>query len=87
MSEKFEKFTHGIMVIDRKNPNEDGSIPVRHFVGYWEEPDEDAVMDLYEELRTDKEFGLTETIDELELAPATEDVLEYFNSLNYHDHD
>ena len=80
MEEKFEKFTHGIMVIDPKNPNEDGSIPVRHFVGYWEEPDEDAVMDLYDELKTDKEFGLTEIIDDLELVPATEDVLEYFNT-------
>lgn len=87
MSEKFEKFTHGIMVIDSKNPNEDGSIPVRHFVGYWEEPRKEDVLGLYDELKDDKEYGLTETIDELELAPATEDVLKHFNSLNYHDHD
>jgi|AntRauMFilla1563_2_1112583.scaffolds.fasta_scaffold71374_2 hypothetical protein len=87
MSEKIEKFTHGIMVIDPKNPNEDGSIPVRHFVGYWEEPQEEDVQSLYDELRTDEELGLTETIDELELAPATQEVLKHFNSLNYHDHE
>lgn len=82
-----EKFTHGVMVIDPKNPNEDGSIPVVHFVGYWSEPSEDDVYGLYEEFKTDKEFGLTEKIDDLELTPASQEVLEHFNSLNYEDHE
>ena len=86
MSEEL-KFTHGIMVIDPKNPNEDGSIPVRHFVGYWEEPQEADVLSLYDELRTDEEFGLTEIIDDLELVPATPEVLEYFNTHIHEDHD
>lgn len=86
MTEKFEKFTHGIMVIDRNNPNEDGGIPVRHFVGYWEEPDDDAVMELYEEFKTDETHGLTQTIDDLELVPATQEVINYFNQ-RIHDHE
>ena len=75
-----EKFTHGIMVIDPKNPNEDGSIPVRHFVGYWNEPKEEDVLGLYDELKDDEQFGLTETIDDLEIVPATQEVLNYLNS-------
>lgn len=86
MTKKFEKFTHGIMVIDPENLNEDGSIPVYHFVGYWEEPNENAVMDVYEELRSDEEFGLTEKIDELEIVPATQEVIEYFNTY-IHNHE
>ena len=82
-----ENFTHGIMVIDRNNPNDDGSIPVVHFVGYWDEPKENDVMGLYNEFKTDEALGLSETIDELELVPATQDVLEHFNSLNFHDHE
>ena len=86
MTEKFEKFTHGIMVIDPKNPNDDESIPVRHFVGYWQEPKEEDVLGLYDELRTDETLGLTEVIDDLELVPATQEVLDYFNS-HIHDHE
>jgi len=82
-----EKFTHGVMVIDPKNPNEDGTIPVIHFVGYWSEPSGDDVYALYEEFKTDEELGLTETIDELEIVRATPDALEYFNNLNFEDHE
>jgi hypothetical protein len=86
MTENFEKFTHGIMVIDPENLNEDGSIPVRHFVGYWQEPRKDDVLGLYDELKDDEQFGLTEIIDDLELVPATQEVIDYFNS-HIHDHE
>jgi len=83
-----EDFTHGIMVIDPNNPNEDGSIPVIHFVGYWSEPKENDVIGLYNELKTDEEFGLTETIDDYELVPATQEAIEYFNAhTHYHAED
>lgn len=82
-----EKFTHGIIAITPNNPNEDGSIPVVHFVGYFEEPQEVDVLGLYDELSTDEELGLTEMMDDIELVPATPEVLEHFNSLNIYDHD
>lgn len=75
-----EKFTHGIMVIDTKNLNEDGSIPVLHFVGYWGEPNKEDVLGLYNELKTSEEFGLIDIIDDLELCPATQEVIDYFIS-------
>lgn len=87
MSEKFEKFTHGIIAITPEKPNADGSIPVMHFVGYWEKPQEADILGLHEELSNDEELGLTEMMDDIELIPATPEVLEHFNSLNYHDHD
>lgn len=76
-----EKFTHGIMAITPNKPNEDKSIPVIHFVGYWEEPNEQDVLGLYDELSTDEEFGLTEIIGDIELVPATQDVIDYFNTV------
>jgi len=82
-----EKFTHGIMVIDPKNPNDDGSVPVIHFVGYWEEPSDNDVYGLYNEFKTDEDLGLVDKIDELEMVKATPDVLEHFNSLNFEDHE
>ena len=82
-----EKFTHGIIAIDRKNPNDDGTIPVLHFVGYWSEPAENDIYGLYNELKTDEELGLVDRIDELDLVPASQDVLDHFNNLNYEDHE
>ena len=82
-----EKFTHGIMVVDRNNPNDDGTIPVVHFVGYWDEPSENDVYGLYNELKTDEEHGLTDTIDELDLVSAPQHVLDHFNSLKFEDHE
>lgn len=74
------------MVIDRKNPNDDETIPMVHFRGYWEKPSHDDIVGLYNELRTDEEFGLIEIIDNLDLVPATQEVIEHYNSLNY-DHE
>lgn len=74
-------------MVDRKNPNEDGTIPVVHFVGYWEEPSENDVYGLYNELKTDEELGFVDTIDELDLVPASQDVLNHFNNLNFEDHE
>ena len=81
-----EKFTYGIMVTNPDKPNDDGSIPVVHFVGYWTEPSKEDVLGLIDELHTDKEFGLIEIADTLDYLPATQEVIDYMNlNTNYHE--
>jgi hypothetical protein len=79
-----EKFTHGIIVVHPEMANDEG-VPVVHFVGYWDEPTKADVESLMNEIETDEEFGLTELArdNKLEYYPAPEDILEYYNSLNY----
>lgn len=76
-----EKFTHGIMVVNPNNLDENGDIPVLHFVGYWNEPTENDVMSLWDEFNEDDSFALQDQINEIELLPAPEDVIEYYNSV------
>jgi hypothetical protein len=76
-----KNMTHGIMVIDPTMVDEDGNIEILHFVGYWEEPSDDAINNLIEELSTDEEFGLTEMMDKVHVLPAPESVVEYFRDV------
>ena len=76
-----KKFTHGIMIIDKSKPLENGDYPVVHFVGYWKEPTNADVNSLREDLRNDPQFKLRDIIDELTFYPATEDCLKFYNDL------
>ena len=82
-----EKFTHGIIVVNPSMANEDGDVPVVHFVGYWNEPTEDDIDSLQHELETDEEFGLTDIANDLIYLPATEDILNYYNDIIQNDPD
>jgi hypothetical protein len=77
-----EKFTHGVMVVQPSLKNEDG-IPVVHFVGYWEEPNRDDIDALITELEEDEDFAFRNEMKagELELYPATQEILDYYNSV------
>ena len=75
-----EKFKYGIIGVNPNKPNENDTLEILHFVGYWEEPNEDDVLELWEELKNTEEFGLQDQIDEIELIPATDVVLEYYNN-------
>jgi len=67
---------HGLMVID---PDEKGEMfEVLHFVGYWNEPTPESVKHLREELKTDKEFGLTDIADRLSILPAPDYIVERY---------
>ena len=74
--EKFE-FNYGLMVLDKRDAELD-NIPILHFCGYAKEPTEQDAKHLYEELATDKEFGLTEIIGHLEIYPAPPDIVQRF---------
>lgn len=73
------------MVINPKLVDENGDVNILHFVGYWEEPQKEDVLSLMDELEADASFGLVEMAlaGELEYYPATPDILDHFNSLNY----
>jgi hypothetical protein len=72
-----KKFNYGLMVINPAH-KDDEFIHVLHFVGYWNAPTVNDRNHLYDELKTDTEFGLTELIDELEILPAPKDVVEEY---------
>ena len=52
-----------------------------HFVGYTNEPTQEDINSLREELRTDKEFELTEVADLLDIYPASNEVVQDFKAL------
>jgi hypothetical protein len=67
---------YGLIVVD---PEEKGdSHEILHFVGYWDKPTKEDVKHLREELLEDESFGLTETIDRLEILPAPDYIVEHF---------
>ena len=79
MSEEknLKNITHGLMAVDPQSYDEvSDSLAVVHFVGYWEKPSEAEAKHLMHELRTDKEFGLTNIASRLHVLPAPEWMVE-----------
>lgn len=74
------KINYGIIVI---NPEEvvDEEIEILHFCGYENEPKQIDYESLRKELKEDKEFGLTEIADKLELLPAPQEIVEYYEKM------
>ena len=67
---------YGLIVVD---PNQDGDmLGILHFAGYWEEPTQTDVDNLRKELAEDKRLGLTLLIDQLEILPAPDYIVEQF---------
>jgi hypothetical protein len=67
---------YGLIVVD---PNQDGDmLGILHFAGYWEEPTQTDVENLRKELAEDKRLGLTLLIDQLEILPAPDYIVEQF---------
>lgn len=59
---------YGLMDIDPQTLNQEtGMVDISHFVGYWNEPTKQDAESLLEELKNDKEFGLTEIADRLQI--------------------
>ena len=70
---------YGLIAIDPQTLNEETDmVDIAHFVGYWSEPTKQDAESLLEELKTDKEFGLTEIADRLQIVMAPEDIVEYY---------
>lgn len=83
-----EKFTHGIMVIDHSQVHDDGHLSVVHFVGFWDEPGETDFTAVKNEVKTNPEYGLVEVAEHLELRPASQDAIDFFNqSIDDHEED
>lgn len=76
-----DKFTHGIIATNPTKPDENGDLQVLHFVGYWEEPTEEDVLSLWEELNNDDSFGLQDQIHDIELSAAPIEIVDYYNSV------
>ena len=76
-----EKFKYGIIAVNPNKPDENDTLEILHFVGYWNEPTEDDVLGLWEELKNTDEFGLQDQIDEIELIPAPQEIVEMYNTM------
>lgn len=76
-----KKFTHGIVVVNPIDVDENGKYPVVHFVGFWSEPTETDFEHIIEELRTDPDFELMDIADDLDYYPADEECVKYHNDM------
>ena len=75
---------YGLVAID---PTQEGDMKtVLHFCGYIEQPGENELRSLMNELKTNKTFGLTEIADRLDFLAAPDDLIEeYVRQLTAHE--
>jgi hypothetical protein len=67
---------YGLIVVD---PSQEGDmLDVLHFCGYWNKPTQVDVDNLRKELTEDKSFGLTRLMDQLEILPAPQSIVDQF---------
>ena len=67
---------YGLLAID---PREEGvSKTVLHFCGYWTEPGKEDAEALWEELKTDESFGLSDIAEHLVIVPCPADLVQEF---------
>lgn len=75
------KINYGLMVFDPEIPEENGEKEIVHFCGFEENPSQNEIEHLREELRTDEEFGLTEVWERLVIIPAPYDIVEQYRKM------
>lgn len=79
---KVEDMTHGLIAVDPEMYDEENdTIEILHFCGYWSEPAPEEVENLRNELATDEEFGLTEIADRLDIFEAPEEIVKHFREM------
>ena len=72
--ENIKDCTHGIIVFDPESQDEE-SIEMMHWVGYWQQPNIEDLEELKKELAEDDQFGLVDIADRLEYVPCSGDDL------------
>jgi hypothetical protein len=75
------KFTHGLMVVDVDTVLDSGEFDIEHFVGYWDDPTDNDIDHIREELDTDSEFGLVGQMHRMSVFRAPPDVIDYYNGI------
>jgi len=63
--ENIKDCTHGVIVFDPESQDEE-SIEMVHWVGYWESPSIEDLKELRKELKEDDQFGLVDIAHRLE---------------------
>jgi hypothetical protein len=65
------------------DPLQEGEMKdILHFCGFWEKPGQLEAEHLLNELKKDKEFGLTDIADRLIILPCPDDILQqYLNDI------
>ena len=67
---------YGLVAID---PLQEGDLKtVLHFCGYIDQPGENELLSLMNELRTNETFGLTEIVHRLDFLAAPDDLVEEY---------
>jgi len=80
MEKKEVNIKYGLMAIDRREmeADENANPAVLHFCGYEKKPAQNEVNELYRELKEDKEFGLSDIFEHIDIYEAPESVVEHF---------
>jgi predicted nuclease of predicted toxin-antitoxin system len=80
-----KKFTHGIMAVDPLNEN-DEMVAIVHFIGLWQEPTEEEILQYAKEIKTNPKFGHTDIANRLVILQAPPEIVEiYYNMANEHE--
>jgi hypothetical protein len=75
------KINYGLICLHADFMDEGGNAEVLHFCGFQNKPTDSDIEFLREELREDKDFGLSDIVDELIIVDAPEEVLSYYKEL------
>ncbi len=75
------KINYGLIVLDKRQAQHE-NLDILHFCGYKKEPNQQDAKHLMEELATDKEFGLTDIVEHLEILPAPKYIVEKFAKIS-----
>ena len=79
MENVFEELQHWLAAV-KKTENEEEAVRIYHLCGYEEKPTQEDKDELKTELREDKEFGLTDIVDDLEIIYVPQDIIKsYFD--------
>lgn len=79
---KLSDFTYGLIAVTQSDEDKkNGQVTVVHFCGYMEQPTDDVLKSLEEELNTDPEFNLVGRINkDVFIVEATDEMVKFYTS-------
>jgi len=75
------KINYGLIAVFPDPSKKEEELDILHFCGYESEPGKNEIESLYEELKTDDEFGLIEIADKLVIILAPQDIVDYYKNI------
>lgn len=82
MTNKEHNWTHGLMAVNREDFLKVGNdLDILHIVMYEQSPSLREYRDIYHELASDEEFGLTDEMEDVIIVPAPKKLIEEYNTI------